>query len=202
MKKQIVIIHGGNPFGSYREYISYLKRTKVDFERYKSERRGWKRALREDLGGKFEIVLPEMPSKLNAKYFEWKLWFKKLIPYFKSGVILVGHSLGGIFLAKYLSKNKLPKTICAVFLVAAPYGTNNKPDHFLGDFVLPRSLKKLEKQAKKIFLYYSKDDPIVPFADLGKYREKLKGAVVRIFADKGHFGQRSFPELIKDIKSL
>ncbi len=67
-----------------------------------------------------------MPNKTNAQFEEWKIWFEKFIPFLNDGVILVGHSLGGVFLAKYLSENKFPKKIGGVFLVSAVYEKNQK----------------------------------------------------------------------------
>ena len=101
MPQQIIVIHGGHSFKNYKTYLSYLKNKQIDFERYKSNKVGWKKSLIKDLGRGYEVILPDMPNKANAKYLEWKIWFKKFIPHLKSKVILIGHSLGGIFLAKY-----------------------------------------------------------------------------------------------------
>ena len=46
--------------------------------------------------------------RTNARYEEWKIWFERMIPFLNDNVILVGHSLGGIFFVKYLSENLLP----------------------------------------------------------------------------------------------
>jgi hypothetical protein len=35
--------------------------------------------------------------------------------------ILIGHSLGGSFLLKYVSEEKIGKTIAGIFLIATPY---------------------------------------------------------------------------------
>ncbi len=67
---------------------------------------------------------------------------------------------------------------------------------------MPKNLKLLEKQAKKIFLYRNKDDEIVNFSDMKKYQKSLKNAKAKIFKNRGHFNQEKFPELAKDIKSL
>jgi hypothetical protein len=193
MQKQIVVIGGGDTFKTYKEYISYLKNIKLDFKKLKIKR--WKETLDEKLGDNFEVLNMKMPNSANAKYNEWKIMFKKSLPFLKNSVILLGHSLGGIFLAKYLSENKFPRRIKATFLVSAPYYT-------LGDFKLPKKLDKFQKQGGKIFLYHSKNDPVVPFVDLGKYGKALPEAKISVFKNRKHFDQTKFPELVRDIKNL
>jgi uncharacterized protein len=200
MKRQIILIHGGDVFENYDQYLSFLKNQKrVDFERYQSRKKDWKETLNEKLCDDYEVISPQMPNKQNAKYLEWKIWFDKFIPYFEPKVILIGHSLGGTFLAKYLAENDFPKKIRATFFVAPVFDEINIKES-LADFKLPETLEKLEKQGGKIFLYHSKDDPVVPFADFEKFKKALKNATGRIFTDRGHFGQEEFPEIIKDIK--
>ena len=201
MKQQIIVIHGGETFNTYKEYLSSLKRLRIDFKRYQTERIGWKNTLGKKLGKRFEVISPDMPNKKNVKYLEWKIWFEKFIPYIKPNVILVGHSLGGLFLVKYLSENKFPKKISATILVAAPYDDRCSKYHSAG-FILPKSLKKFQKQGGKVFIYQSKDDPFVPFSDFKKYQKNLKNSTCRVFTNKGHFNLESFPELVKDIKKL
>lgn len=199
MKKQIVVIHGGDPFNTYEEYLSFLKNFEIDFERFK--RKGWKDNLGKNLGDGFEAIAPQMPNKANAKYLEWKIWFEKIIPFLEEEVVLVGHSLGGIFLAKYLSKSNFPKKIKGLFLVSAPF-YEKYSNYSKADFSLPENLRSISEQVKNIFLYHSKDDPIVPFGDLEKYKKAIPNAQIKIFEDRGHFNQAEFPELMDDIKSL
>ncbi|OGF72515.1 hypothetical protein A2W54_02925 [Candidatus Giovannonibacteria bacterium RIFCSPHIGHO2_02_43_13] len=104
-------------------------------------------------------------------------------------------------LAKYLSENDFQKKITATFLVSAPYDDANS-EYSLADFKLPRNLIKLAKQSDKIFLYQSKDDPVVPFADLRKYKQALPSANTQIFENRGHFLQEDFPELTDAILKL
>lgn len=192
MKKQVVVIHGGDNFGTQDEYINFLKEFKIDSLDY-FRKRGWKKDLQSKLGDEYDVILPEMPNKFNAKYEEWKIWFDKLLPLLDDNIIFVGHSMGGIFLAKYLAENKLEKSIRGTFLIAAP---------FEDDFHLPQDIKLLAEQGGKIFLYHSKDDAQVPFNELTKYQKALPNATVRIFEDRGHFNQEEFPELVEDIKGL
>lgn len=199
MKKQILIIGGGEVFDSYDDYIKFLKEYRLDLE--KTKKKKWKRELQKDLGDDWEVIYPDMPAKWNVKYLEWKLWFEKFLPHLRDDVILLGNSLGGIFLSKYLSENDFPVKIKAVFLVAPPFDEKDC-DYSLGDFVLSASLKKFEDQCDKIFIYFSKDDPVVPFADLEKYMKALPSAKKVVFEDKGHFNLEEFPEIVEKIKEI
>jgi len=198
MKKQIVVVHGGDTFDSYEEYIKFLEDFKIDIESLKQKR--WKSSLQEELGDDFEVIAPQMPNNTYAKYFEWKLWFDKYVPLLNDEVVLLGHSQGGIFLSKYLSENKFPKKIRGVFLVSAPY--DDETEYTLGDFRLEKDLNQFEEQAREIYLYHSKDDNIVPFVDLEKYKKDLPNAHIEVFEDRGHFDQEKFPEIIRDIKEV
>ena len=199
MKKQVIIIHGGNTFDTYKQYISFLKSFEIDFEKMTSKE--WKDNLEKELGREFEVVLPRMPNAFNAKYLEWKIWFGKMIPFFENKVVLIGHSLGGIFLAKYLSENKFPKKILATFLVAAPYDDKNSDDS-LADFILKKDLSLSQNQSEKLFIYQSQDDDVVPFADFEKYKKALPDANFREFNNKGHFRQKNFPEIVQEIRKV
>lgn len=198
MKQQVFVIHGGNSFETYDEYISYLKSKEVDLE--KLFRKDWKTNLQNDLGEGFEVYLLKMPNGMNAKYFEWGLWFEKYIPFMKDEVILVGHSLGAVFLAKYLSEVHFPIEIKGTFLVAAPYDMDE--GRKLPEFAITAPLNKLEERAGKLFMYQSKDDPIVDYSELEKYQKEMKSATFRVFEDRQHFNQEEFPEIVEDIRNL
>lgn len=204
MKKQVIVIHGGNSYPTYKGYIASLKKGKLDKDDLtKPKEQRWKETLGAQLGASYEVLRPEMPNSDDAKYLEWKIYFEKIIPFVRPGVILVGHSLGGIFLAKYLSETTFSKKIRGTFLIAPPYedGTS-KGEYSIPQFKLPKSLVKLQKQGGEVFIYQSKDDKVVPFGDSKKYFEKLPTAHLTIFTDRGHFRQLTLPELVKDIKDL
>jgi len=198
MKKYILIIHGGNAFEKYEDYISELKSREVTLKKLAFN--DWKRRLSIALGEDYEVILPQMPNAQNARYAEWKIWFEKILPLVEDDVVLVGHSLGGIFLAKYLSENDCPKKIRATFLVAAPFNTKN--EHSLVDFVLLNDLSKFEKQGGVIWIYHSTDDSVVPYSNAESYMKALPLAHLRGFEDRGHFNFESFPEIVEDIQGL
>jgi uncharacterized protein len=201
MSKQVVAIHGGHTYATYEAYLAYLRQFDVESLDY-FRGGGWKSGLQKALGASYDVILPRMPNAQNAKYVEWKIWFEKLLPFLKDWAVFLGHSLGGIFLAKYLSENDVPRKIAGLFLVAAPYMAEGSDDDSLADFELTQNLEKVSEQVGTIFLYFSKDDPAVPFFQLAKYQAELPEATVRVFDDRGHFNQEEFPEIVEDIKNL
>lgn len=195
MKHQIIIVHGGDSFNTYKEYLQNLKESKIDFSRFKTK--GWKSSLNKKLGRNFDVISPSLPNSANAKYIEWKIYFDKLTPFFDNDVILLGHSLGAIFLLKYLSTNKLNKDILGLFLVSAPYPSKN-----IKEFSFKLNVENIEAQCKNIFMYHSQDDIVVGYRDFEQYKIKMRNAKFRTFKHRGHFNQSSFPEIVRDIKNI
>jgi predicted alpha/beta hydrolase family esterase len=198
MQQQVWVIHGGDTFDTYEEYLTNLKNITPTLDDLKHQ--DWKSKLGETLGEQYEVLAPRMPNGYNAKFVEWKIWFDKFVPFMQDHAILIGHSLGGIFLAKYLAEEAFPQPIRATFLIAAPY--NATANESLADFNLPTSLDQFAQQSPRIFLYHSQDDPVVPFSDFKQYQTALPAAQARPFTDRQHFNQAEFPELAADIQAL
>ncbi len=198
MKKQVILIHGGDVHHSRKEFIEALKKSRPSREDFVHEAKGWKDVMAERLGPDYEVLYPEMPHWGDARYEEWKIWFEKLLAFVGNGPVFVGHSLGGIFLARYFAENADEKQARGVFLVAAPYGTGPADD--LADFVLPKDLSRLEKLGPRLRLYASEDDPVVSFKDFQMYSKLLPQATAIPFEDKGHFRLEEFPEIVADIR--
>lgn len=200
MKQQVLLINGGTTYPSYEEYLSNLKSKEVKLQRIKAAR-DWKDTLQEELGDKFDVFVPNMPNKTNAQYGEWKIWFEKIIEKLDDNLILIGHSLGGSFLTKYLSENNLLRKIKALILVSTPHDDTDLPEP-LAEFNIKLTLEKLSKQCPVIYLINSKDDPIIPESELEKYKKELPNAKVILFEDRGHFWQEEFPEMANLIKRI
>ena len=139
-----------------------------------------------------------MPNKQNAQYEEWKILFEKIIDKLDENFILIGHSLGAIFIVKYLSENTISTTIEKTLLLGTPFDDNMQADKLVG-FLREGSLRKFEEQAGRIFFYHSEDDFAVPFEHVLKYKEELPNANFRMMKDRNHFLQEKVPELIFDI---
>ena len=142
-----------------------------------------------------------MPLPENAKYSEWKIHFERYFPKLRNNIILIGNSLGGIFLAKYLSEHKFPKKVLSTYLICPPFDDTLSKEDLVGGFKLKPNLSLLEKNSKNLYLMFSKDDVVVPVSHAKKYRKKIRNAKIIIYKSKnGHFKIPKFPEIIKLIK--
>ena len=204
-KQQVVYIHGGEAFRNHEDFLERLRT--VDLWHVPSEKshltKKWNSSLAEDLGDNYEVIAPPMPNKQNAKYEEWSIWFERHFGHLRDGVILLGCSLGAMFLAKYLSQNELPFTPKAVFLMAGAYGLPGFDDSDCAGFVVkPSEVRELLPKTDHLVIMHSEDDFVVPYEHGKALAEALPEAEFIEFEDKNHFLIEEFPELIEKITSL
>ncbi len=166
----------------------------LDYNRLKP-RRGWKDQILASFP-EADVLTPNMPNRENAKYREWCIWFEKIVDYFDDDVRLVGHSLGAMFLAKYLHEQPLMTPVKQLHLLAGGYNDNIAG---YGSFAL-NSATGLEKSADEIHLYHSEDDPVVPYSELDKFVRDLPSAHAHRFSNRNHFLDETFPELLEILK--
>lgn len=203
-KIQILYIHGGMTFKNHKDYLHYLKTREISVEK---KVRWHGDFLDEKLGNDFQIIRPQMPLQENAKYTDWKIHFERFFPELNDNIILMGGSLGAIFLAKYLSEHKFPKKILATYLVCPPFDNTLPGDDLCSGFELKSDLSLIEKQSPRLHLLFSKTDDVVPVSHAKKYAEKLKHAHIEIYNHiNGHFKVSRFPEIVamikKDVKQV
>ncbi len=205
MKKSVIYIHGGDSFGNYEDFLQHLRTRTIRDLPWSTSLPSWKRSLPVDLGEDFEVFLPSMPNSHNARYIEWKIWFERYFDYLHDGVILIGCSLGGMFLAKYLSENTLPVKVAALYLLAAPSGefVYDPKDGDCTDFTFSSTdWATVGEKVPKIHIWHSEDDFVVPVAEAYWYKKHLPVAELRIFKDKNHFLLPDLPEILKSVRNL
>ncbi len=201
MNTQIIFIHGGNSFSSYDAYLHNLKIKTIWDPTGVVKQKRWKDTLIEEFGDTCDIFFPSMPNSQNARYIEWKIWFERYFEYVSGEAILIGHSLGGFFLTKYLTENSLPFHVKALYLIASPF----QPDEFNGedcaDFAFDAAnLYRIKQSVGTINILHSTDDTIVPYSHAEMFHVALPTANMMVFHDRGHFLGETFPEIIKDIQ--
>lgn len=200
MKKQMVYIHGGNSFSMEADFLQYLRTGSIRDLPGSIDLPSWKRNLPVDLGDEFEVFLPSMPNRQNARYAEWKIWFERYFEYLHDGVVLIGCSLGGMFLAKYLSENAPQVPVSALYLLAAPSGEfkGDPKDGDCVDFTFSAvDWATVGQKVPEIHIWHSEDDFVVPVEEANWYKRHLPTAELRLFTDKNHFLLPEFPELVE-----
>lgn len=195
--QQVVFIHGGDARENYKDFDEYLE--KMEYCPIKEKKVKWKMTLQEKLGDNFDVMQPAMPNKDFANYDEWRIVFEKVIPYLQDDIILIGHSMWGTFLLKYLNENTLRIKIKNIFLVAPAF--ENIQGEVLWSFLFDAKLLEFQKHQDITFVYHSQDDPVVPFLHFELLIDKLPKIIKHSFSDRGHFVDPDFPEIITDIQN-
>lgn len=146
----------------------------------------WKNWLTEGLSDRFESFSPDMPAKQNASYPAWKIWFEKLLPYLNDQkVIIVGTSLGSIFITKYLSENTFPKHIEQLHLVGPVFDNEGLVGESVASFAFDtKNLVNIAPQSDKVHIWSSMDDPVVPYNHAERYHKAMEGSVLHTFENR------------------
>lgn len=197
MKENLWIIGGGDTFTSREKYLASIE--KMDIHHKKS---GWKSWLSMGLSDTHDVTRIPMPDTLNADYDAWKIIFEKFLDEVDTNLpmTIIGHSLGGIFLAKYLGENNFPIRIKSLHLISPVWTHPDSELHNTANFSFhPMNISKIPPQCGKIYIWGSEDDEIVDFGDFEKYSEAIPMADFRIFKNRGHFLGSHFVELFSEI---
>ncbi|HET9913717.1 MAG TPA: alpha/beta hydrolase [Anaerolineales bacterium] len=158
-------------------------------------------SLQEVLGPAYDVRYPKIPNEGDIEYAAWKAQLDSELAAPDDEIILVGHSVGASVLLKYLSDERVGKSVAGLFLIAAPYW--GADDFWKWDEarLLQDSADKLAS-IPRIFFYHSRDDEIVPFEHLALYAEKIPQATIREFDGRGHQFENDLSEVAADIVSL
>jgi len=204
MKQQVFFIHGGDSFSKREDFLRSLISASIRNLPGRALADFWSKSLPEELGEAYEVFMPNMPNKQNADYDEWSIWFERHFKYLRDDAILIGWSLGGTFLVKYLSQKPFPQKIKTLFLLAAPWGAHPGPEgNDCGSFQFDTGiLNKLNERVDTINIWHSIDDFVVPYEQALEYKKHVNKAKLVTFNDKNHFLVAKFPELLAAIKDL
>ena len=183
-----------------KDYLEALRTKEVDLERMRP-RVSWLNTLDTALGQGFDVFTPRMPSGDNAQYAQWASWFSRIMTALDRPVVLVGHSLGAMFLVKYLSEQETGHDIQGLLLVAGRYD-DPKCTHPHTSFTLEGDVSSLTKKAERVVFFHSADDPVVPYESFERFRTAAPNADFLAFEGRGHFLDDPFPELISVIKEV
>src|SRR6185503_4374581 len=103
MKKPIILFIQGGSKGAYKEDKKLAL------------------FLQDALKEIYDINYPRIPDENNPNYETYKFKIDEELKKIHNKVVLVGHSLGGCFLLKYLSAKKIDNDIAGMFFIATPF---------------------------------------------------------------------------------
>jgi predicted alpha/beta hydrolase family esterase len=130
----------------------------------------------------------------------WKMALQSTLPVGGHKVALIGHSLGGSVIVKYLSEGLCQMPIAGLFLVGAPYwGTRGWT---MDEFMFERGFQSKLPDIDKIFIYHSRYDKWVPYSHAQSYAKTLPGSILRNVSGSEHEFSAGLPVLVDDIQSL
>lgn len=181
--KQLFFLHSAGPQGIHEGSSDFV---------------AW---LSTNLGSEYTIHHPIMPSPEDPDYEPWKAQLRQELAKLAGDVILIGHSLGGAVLLKYLTEEKIAANITGLFLCATPFwGADN--DWQYEPFTLPDNFAELLPSIPVIHLYHSTGDPYAPFEHLAHYKQALPQAIDHEVSGDSHAFDHGLPLLVQDITVL
>ncbi|WP_165823949.1 alpha/beta fold hydrolase [Pseudochryseolinea flava] len=184
MKKQILFIQGAGT-GSYR-----MDKKLAD-------------NLQHLLGTSYVVHYPEMHNEEDADYETWARQIVDLLKAQDGSIFLVGHSVGGSVLMKFLTEKDYKKSVAGVFIIAAPFWGGDKGWKYDGyeTLALPTTTLKIADDVP-VFFYHSRDDETVPFEHLELYGNSFSNASIRKIDSGGHQLNSDLSVVANDLKKL
>jgi predicted alpha/beta hydrolase family esterase len=160
-------------------------------------------SLRHALGPEYDVRYPAMPDEENAPYELWTQHIEAALTSMQGPIMLVGHSVGGSIIAKWMSDGGRAKPIAGVFLIATPFwGGDGWRYEGYEELELPNAFALTLPKGARIFLYHCRDDETVPVDHLALYARVLPQAVVRELDECGHQLNDDLSLVAEDVKGL
>ena len=174
---------------------------------YGTPQENWFPWLKKQLKKKgFNVQAPQFPTPERQTPFEWKKVFRREVGELDKNTILIGHSLGSAFILSLLEDTDL--SIMASFLVSAFLGSLGLPEFDVVNapfFEKEFDWKKIHRNAGKVFVYNSDDDPYVPLNKGYEIADLLETNLI-VIPKGGHInasaGFTSFPQLLENIENV
>lgn len=171
---------------------------------YENPYKNWIPWLKKQLSKRnLNCIVPNFPTPYKQDYESWS---KILKAYFEIGYItenttFITHSLGGIFIVKFLLENKIK--VRKIITIA---GFNNLK--FVDDmnlyksFYFDKDLSDIKLYSLERISFYSDNDPYVPENDAEKFADSILSKKVLVNG-AGHFNEKygytEFRELLEHL---
>lgn len=165
----------------------------------------WFPWLKDEVEGRgVEVQIPLMPNSCSPKLCEWLDYLGKLIGEPDENLFIVGHSLGGPAIFRYLETLPHGKRIGGAVVVAgfAESIHSDAVENFVsGEW----DDEKIRNSSRNITLINSDDDPYIPMAMAERMRKRFDAKLVVMhkaqhICEKAGFLQ--LPEALEELQEL
>lgn len=175
------IIHGsyGNP---YKNWVPWLKKQL-------SKR-------------KLNCIVPSFPTPYKQDYESWSKILKAYleIGYITEDTTFITHSLGGIFIIKFILENKIKVKKIITIAGFNNLEFNDDMNLYNSFYVEDSQLAKIKDYCQEIISIYTDNDLYVPIEDALNFVNQVNSNKILI-KNAGHFNEKSgyteFRELLK-----
>lgn len=185
-QKTVYIVHGwsGSPDNGFKPWI-----------KKELEARG------------YVVVSPQMPDTDTPKMETWLPFLQNLIQHPDEETILIGHSMGGAAVLRYLETLpegiQIKKAVLVTPVVDAIKDMSEEEKSIAKPWLeTPLDFEKIKRSAKEIIGFFSDNDKYIPLESEKLLREKC-GAKTVIEHQKGHYsnsdGTEEVPQILHSI---
>jgi predicted alpha/beta hydrolase family esterase len=162
----------------------------------------WLKAEAEKLG--LEVIAPAMPNTNTPQLAEWLPHLQAVIGMPDEKTYLIGHSLGGTIILRYLESLAPGQKIGGAILVAAFGGKIHFSE--LNNFTeAPWDDERIKQATDTLILINSDDDPHVPLSLAEDMRDRFDAPLI-IMHNAGHISAKAgyfeLPEVIQELKKV
>ncbi len=160
----------------------------------------------------FKVKVPDMPNPSYPRINTWVGHLKKIVRYVDDDTYLIGHSIGGQTVLRYIQGLSYNKKVGGALLVAswinlrkAAFETDEDKKIVEPWLTNPLDWERIANGARKFTAILSDNDPYVPIG-VGKIFKKELGAEIIIVHNKLHMNGESgvikLPEALNAILKI
>ena len=150
------------------------------------------------------VIVPQFPTPEGQSVAAWMASLDVYRPQINSNTILIGHSLGGLFMLRLLESLGAP--VAASVFVGAPIGVRplsnyDRDSEFSQGFEFDWA--KIRQNAGRVIVFHSDNDPYVSLSN-GQELARELGVELTFVPGAGHFSTRTggyteFPLLLEKL---